>query len=154
MTGVIAAATVFMLRFTLPSVEADTAGCLTTFRQLTDLDSVFVYEETRFNPHSRLIYSERTRGKEGQVRSIPVTSPGDSAAVVWVVTSDTTGNRSCMSNMVAINTPVGASVPVVIGETAIVEWFDIVGRKLPGPSTPGIYWRRVKGGKKQIVYWR
>lgn len=147
--AVLLAATV---RFTLPALDADTTGgavlCAAGPRTCADLDSVFVWIETRGSRSPRQILAANVRGREGQPFEAGV--PDDSVATVWVVTQDIAGNRSCPSNHVGLN--LVASVPPAAAAPAL-EWFDVAGRRLAAmPTAPGVYfWRRGRERGVRVV---
>jgi len=143
---------VTIVRFTLPSFDADTSvagdGCAAGTHACTDLDSVFVWVQERGKSSASLVYRARVRGQEGQQLQVPIAL--DSVATVWAVTQDTLGHRSCPSNRVGVNLVAGvtpAAAPTVI------EWFDVAGRKLhEKPTAPGVYfWRRGRERGVRVV---
>jgi hypothetical protein len=146
------------LNFTLPNEQARTDSIYQnlsicsgeSFLPLTDLDSVFV--RANLYPPARLdilLYSAPVRGLEGQAYTVNLYLQDADYGTIWVV-STRRGNRSCPSNPYNFNWPLS-----VLGEhyrKAAVLFYDLQGRRISAPTTPGIYFGRPPGrGTKRIV---
>lgn len=135
--------------FTLPAFNRGETTCAADGDPLTDLDSVFVWMQPRGARTASLVLAARVRGLEGQAMTVQI--PTDSVATVWVETADLHGNRSCASNHVGVNLTVGVpGFPHVTPPGS--EWFDVAGRHVQAPHTPGVYFlRRGRGNVRSIV---
>lgn len=117
----------------------------------TALDRAEIWWWARWAPAPRLLRTKSIAGREGQPDTLDL--PSNEAATVYLILIDQSGNRSCQSNWITINTV--ASVEDI--EPPSVSWFDLMGRRyFTKPQHPGIYWEVRRRGtrissKKVIV---
>lgn len=96
-----------------------------------------------------LLTSKDVRGREGLRDSIDVPlEPGEARWYLDFVAVDTLGNESCPTT-VTVEPTVGVPQPGT-KESVKVRWYDVAGRRVDEPRTPGIYYR-VEGTKKRTV---
>ena len=132
--------------FTLPRFNVAATGCLAGTTPMTDLDSVFVWMQPQGATKPSLAYKASVRGMEGAPLQVSLAT--SSVATVWVVTKDRSGNLSCDSNLLTVN----ATTDVQGGPAAKAEWFDVFGRRVRPPVSPGIYMvRRGRGPATRVV---
>lgn len=149
--GAVASLVTSAVIFTLPSSNADTALCSDPVAptQLTDLDSVFVWMQVRWNPRAELVLAASARGLEGSRMVVQI--PTDSIATVWVSTTDIHHNASCASNTIGVNLVAG--IPGLPPAAMLgLQWFDVAGRSIPRPTRQGVYFaRRGKAKATHVV---
>lgn len=152
MTAPLAIVLAAVVRFTLPTHDADTTGgftsCAAGQHACTDLDSVFVWVQERWKLSPTMVYKASVRGQEGLQVLVPIAT--DSIATIWAVTKDLFGNRSCPSNLVGVNLVAGVGPAMAPPR---IEWFDVAGRRLhEKPTAPGVYfWRRGRERGVRVV---
>jgi hypothetical protein len=131
-----------VLTLTLPSFNSavdDSGGilCDATSTPLQDLDSLRLYRVGRNNMVS-FVRAKWVGGKTGQEDTLHV-EPG---WTYYVRSQDTSGNKSCASNSVAVPGAVTGVEPEP-GKTLInTRYYDVHGRRVIRPTAAGIYWER------------
>lgn len=132
------------LSFYLPTSLATSGDCRADSTAMTDLDSVFVWYQVRYNPVRHLAYMANVAGMEGQPMVVPIAT--DSTVTAFVATQRRNGNRSCEA-AITLNAPTS----VVPETTERVQWYDIAGRRIEKPSHPGVYFRKQTGRVRVVT---
>lgn len=101
----------------------------------TQLATLRVWWWERWTPSPRILREKDVRGREGQRDSLQL--PDWPVASVFVTTLDSAGNESCPSNMTTVN----GTVAVDPADLPEIRWYDVQGRRVRCPSTPGVYFR-------------
>jgi len=142
--------TFHVARFTLPAEDADSRGACSGIRPLFDLATVEVVAWTGHgDPYTLAV--KNVKGKAGLPDSLLFSDMGLGPMWVGVRTRDSTGNVSCVSNLVALGTPT-VSVELSPSLTPEPRWYDVAGRRLASPpTTPGIYFVSDHGHVRRLV---
>jgi hypothetical protein len=139
------------LRWTNPSFNADTTiGCVPSLVPLTDLATVQIW----IRPQETGVISILRELPAVAGRPMEETLDVSWVGLVWLTTRDSTGNQSCNSHSIGVNYPEVASAPPALSFPGD-QWYDIAGRCIERPTTPGVYLRRQAGvPTKKIVILR
>jgi len=126
-----------------PDTGDSTIDCSLVGGPLTDLKYSYLYGVSADggNPLGLLILTHNVSGKAGLPDTFEV---GDTFGWhYWVQTADSSGNKSCASNVVYVGPITGVTPgenPDAVVETMI---FDVRGRRVT-PLASGIYFKRTK----------
>lgn len=146
------------LNYTIPVWEAtgcdslvvvcDSLGACQEIRSPERMGAVEVWWGVRYGEF-RLLRVKDVVGREGERDTLEV--PSDTLASVYLVAVDLAGNKSCASRTITVNGRVGVEEgqpkPLPVG-----LWYDIAGRRIPKPTTPGVYFHSLPGvWRKKIV---
>lgn len=144
--GMLLAAVAAVVQWTNPCYLRATEGCGPGLSPLTDLDSVRVVAQVRWNPQPHVVATRSERGRECLPDTMTV--PGDSVQTVWIYTKRRANAVwSCASNLAGVNLTLDVQPEP---PTQRLEWFDVAGAKLPGvPTRPGWYITRDARGRRK-----
>lgn len=110
-----------------------------------ELATAEVWWWARWAPEARLLRTKQIAGMEGQVDTLDL--PSNEVATVYIILTDSSGNRGCQSNWITVNGTTGVVPP---GDELQAVWLDIAGRiYFTKPERSGIYWEvRGRGPQK------
>lgn len=132
--------------FGLPASSADTLSAYCQgITPLRDLAEVRLVCTRRYSALAETVAVKDVRGREGLQDSLQF----DDQGLTWtciLVTRDTAGNESCPSNRIAVNLP-----PVSVPFQERVMYYDIGGRRIPTPKSPGVYFVREGARARRVV---
>jgi hypothetical protein len=136
-----------VLHFTLPRYNATgPRSCVTGEEPLTDLAIVRLYGAGAGDTVSLL--AEHPAGSPGAPDSFAV-QPDGRPWTYWVTALDHAGNESCMSDPVQLG---GGLAVEPAPEGPSVRWYDVTGRRVKHPTTPGVYfWRDGTRSGRSVV---
>ena len=140
-----------MFRYQLPTHYAVGADCRSlSDSAMTTLSRLEFWGVARHERTPRLLRLIDVKGRRGESDSVWLELPG-----IWSVYSLTysdLGGESCPSPVLVVH----ADVSVPNGKTGpqAEAWFDLQGRKIAKPTTPGVYVHRMVGRAEKVVVLR
>ena len=129
-----------VVSFTLPSRIAGPDQCSEQGSNMYDLDSLLVQYREQNGPEDKTAFYGAVWGREGTQMDVDV--PTSLVATVWARTKRPLSPWSCPSNLFTVNGTL--SVPPT-RQLPPPKYFDIAGREVALPTSPGIYLLRTPG---------
>lgn len=131
--------------------DPEKGECSTSHIPLTRLAAVEAWGSRQGDRSAVLLRSKPEVGMEGQRDTIHLPIYANSGVwSVWAVFVGTRGGRSCPTPSVGVNLTT-AVPPGPATEVRRLEWFDLKGRRIVKPETPGVYFWRSGNRSGRIV---